>query len=282
MPGQPATNNYAADTQPPYAIAGNFNANSLVLDIPWQAQQAEVYGRYQMNNDLPLERGQILQVVMTPERRDGSLRVARLQLAIAPGTNPAAASIGELRFTLTDPAQPAPLADGGLPAALAVFKRLGDADRDLFVTLRFDPRLTLAAVAAVGKFIASIDTEQGIRVDAPEPGHPFYRAFAPPDNFRDRNERPSQPWELRLSGDNGLPGVLSRIDEKYDALKGTSTFTVQDTPVASVADLLTALKKQDWPKVIFIYAGKGCRYSPVQNIYAALATILPTIYVFVD
>lgn len=282
VPGQPATNNYAADTLPPQAIAGNFNERSLVLDLPWQAQQSEVYGRYMMNSAMPLERGKLIQVVMEPEHRDGRLRVVQLQLAVAPGTNSAASAIGELKFTLRDPAQSAPLADGDLTATLAAFKRLGDAERDPFVTLRFDPRLNLAAVRAVGEFINSIDSEQGIRVDAPPPGHPFYRAFAPPDRFRNRAERPSQPWELRLTGADGLPGVLSRIEEQFDALKGASTFTVHDTPVASVAELTAALNKQEWPKVIFIYAGKGHRYGHIQPLYAALAENYPTIYIFVD
>ena len=286
VPSKPATNNYAADLLSPNAIAGNFNDSSLVLDVPWQANQSENYGQIVANPDAMPPRGALLEITMEPEYRDGTKRVARLALFVAPGTNTAATSLNDLRFTLSDTSSAAEgspiLVGGNLPAVLSRFEQLTSAGRDPFVTLKFDSILPVSAAHAVAEFVASIDNVLGIRVEAPPAGIPYYKCFCPPQAFRNRLDRPSQPWELRLTTNTTAIGILSRITEHYDSAINKSTFTTLDFPIATTTELQAALARQEWPKVVFIYAPGATPCRRIELLFKAIATTHPTIYIFSD
>ena len=79
---------YAADLYGPNSIASDYNDADTVLDVPHQAPKNLVYGRQIPNPDYPFAPGQRLEVILRPERPDGSRRVQDLVLQ----TRPAAAA----------------------------------------------------------------------------------------------------------------------------------------------------------------------------------------------
>jgi len=278
----PPTNNYAADLFAPNAIAGNYNDAALVLDVPWRAGQSEIYGNFTGNPAAGLRKGQMIRCRMTPEYTDGRLRVANLHLSVTHPSSNAAPSIKELIFTLTNRDTGAKLATGPLHAILAQFNQFKETGRDPFVVIEFDGNLPLESVVTAARFLYPLDDANGIRIEAPPAGHPYIKSFAPEDKLRSRAERPSQPWELQLSTNTAIIGILTKIHEDYDETTRKSTFTTEDFTVATPIELQMILRKKEWPKVVFIYAAKKEKYSRARAIYERLAATHPIVYFFID
>jgi hypothetical protein len=279
---------YAADERGPNAIAANYNEPTIVLDVPWQAGQSEVYGRQIANPAWVFTTGQLVQVTLAPEYRDGRARVRPLTLSVEPPTGATNAAPAGPRYRLADEATGRPLAaKDDAPALLAAMERIASAGQDPYVTVRFADALPLTAVRAACQFIASIEGENGIRIESPPAGHPYYRAFLPNESFRTRTERPSQPWELHLTNaapDGAGLGYLTQLEAEWTETNEAPVVTARDIPVATVADLRAQLARRQevGMRVVLIYAPASLRYGAVRAVIAALIDTHPTVYVFLE
>jgi hypothetical protein len=275
-PGEPTNWVYAADAHDPNAIISVYNEPTTVLDVPRQAAQGEVYSFLVRNPGQPLGTGDLIQVVMRPEYPAGRRRVRDLSLTVTPGTNGSG-----FRLLLED-AEPEGLRAGPpVKDVLAALGRMTEEGQDPYVTLRLGGDLSLAACREACRFVGSIEGERGIRVEPPPPETLYYRAFLPPEAFRNRAERPLQPWELYLkrAGD-GLAAELRDVTENWEEAGTNSVFRETRLPVDGPAALPALLGRKPRPPVVIVFADPDIRYRDLLAYVNRAVPTHPIIYAF--
>jgi hypothetical protein len=103
---------------------------------------------------------------------------------------------------------------------------------DPFVTVRFNDNLTMDTIRSVSSSVLlPIDTPKGVRIEPPQEGRLYYRAFIPSEANRSRAKRPVHPWELHLQTKDGkTAATLVKIEEVW--LDKEEKFELRTTPCA--------------------------------------------------
>ena len=276
---------YAADEYDPRSIAANYNESSSVLVVPGQAPKNRVYGSQLVNPAYVLPAYDLLNIVMEPEYKNGRMRVVDLGLTVMPGpANPTNAK-ADLSFCLQQP--DGVLTNMQLNDVLAVFTGLVEDGHDPFVGLQFDEVLKLGDIHELCKLLASIETVNGIRIEPPAVGQLYYRAFLPNEDFRNREDRFAQPWELRIetsdSSSAGSTGILTRITEVWhdDVIK--PELQIVDHEIGTPADMGRILKKEgSGLPVILVFAARDLTYGDIMPYLRPVLKDYDTVYVFLD
>jgi hypothetical protein len=279
LPGTDQTG-FAADDVEPQAFAANFNHPDVVLDVPRQVTQGEVYSRLVPHPAFPLNIGQPLTITFTPEYPDGRKRVQNLTLTVLP---PPAADPEKPIFDLVgDPSNE--LTHAPLTSLLAAFGRITDAGRDPYVTLNFDDNLTLHDAQAVAILIASIEGENGIRINAPLPDIFYYRALIAQESLRLRPNRPTQPWEFHWPSRNldNATGTLTRLEEEWQDAKNDYALIIRDFPVTHPRDLADILKREGGTRVVFVYFPPDTPYHAIRTWIQSIQSTHPTIFIYAE
>ncbi len=275
----------AADRRDPFSIAANYNEPASLLDVPWQAPQAAVYERQVLNPERLFPDGKLLTVVIEPEYKDGRPRVCELaiEVAVAPDAD-AEAGLDAVRFGIRAGTEPALNGTFALDRAVAAFGKLVADGRDPFVSLSFADGMRLALVHKACGLLQTIDTEQGIRIDAPPEGQLYYKAMVPPAAFRDRAQRSAQPWELHMTRKEGaLVASLVKIAEHWDDGADKPRLETNDYAVASPAELCTALERLGpGLPVILVYAPGDATYGDMMAYLRPAMKTHPVVHVFIE
>ena len=272
---------YAADDIEPQALAANFNHSDVILDVPRQAAQSEVYSQLVPNPAFPLQAGQPLLITLTPEYPAGRLRVQTLTLSVRPA--PASTPVTNPVFDLSgDPANE--LTNACLAGLLAAFGRMTEAGKDPFVTLKFDDDLTLRDAQSIARWIASIEGENGIRIEPPPPGDFYYRALLSQESLRQRKGRATQPWEFHwpalLTGN--ATGSLTRIEEEWQDDKNDFAITARDFPVTQPRAISDILQREGGTRVVFVYLPPATPYHAIRAWAQAIQATHPTIFIYAE
>lgn len=271
---------YAADEIEPQAFAANFNHPDVLLDVPRQVAQGEVYSHLVPHPDFPLRVGQPLFITFTPEYPKGRLRVQNLTLTVQPpSTNDDAKPV----FNLTgDPANE--LTNAPLASLLAAFGRITDAGKDPYVTLKFADNLNLRDAQAVARLVASIEGENGIRIDAPPPGDFYYRALISQESLRPRANRPTQPWEFHWPSRNlgNATGTLTRLEEEWQDARNDYALIVRDFPVSQPHEISKILEREGGTRVVFVYLPPDTPYHAIRTWLQTIQPTHPTVFVYAE
>ncbi len=261
------------DFSGPGSILPSYNEPVTLFDVPRRAPQNEVYQSCLSGENVP--KRAILPVVLSfrPEARpEGApLRVRPVALRLSPEG-----------FSV-DGAGPVPPAEA--LKALRAFRT--DLAQDAYVSFSWDDASPLADLRAVAQLLRMVDVEEtGIRVDAPPEGFPYYQAFLPRDEWRDRAARFAQPCELRLArGDDGtVSATLVSIGEiwKDDALK--PDLDVKEFPVPD-ADAFRATLAEKAPanmKALLVFVPGAIPYGELRPYLDAVRATHPLVQIFVD
>jgi len=235
---------FAADVREPNSIIANYNESDSIFDVPRNAPQNDVYRSQVANPEMMLPTNAPVTFIIEPEYKDGKKRVRNLKLTAAPAEG-GGAGLQETVFTLVGADDKKALHEKtGLNTILKTFTTLVEEGHDPFVTLKLADDLTVGTAHQVCKLLSSIDTDTGIRMEPPPPGHLYYRAFIPNEKLRRREDRVVQPWELHLSeADGKLGGRLVAIDQVWHEDRLKPDLQAKETPVADAAALTAALKK---------------------------------------
>jgi len=213
---------YAADRLEPHSIASSYNEATTVFDVPRQEWQSDVYGSLTPNPEQRLPAGDLIDVLIEPEHKDGTRRVAALRLDVQVGPPGKAQGVAALVLHLVDGEGRTLNSATHLNGVLEELNALADQDRDVFLSLKVDSAVPLGALRELCVVLSSIETERGVRVDPPLPGHLYYKALLPDEKHRDREQRISQPWELHLRAQGkAVGGRLVHIEQIWpeDALR---------------------------------------------------------------
>jgi len=287
-----------ADDSAPGAMVSTYNEPTVLLDVPEDAPQSEVYGNLVVAPAGVFAGGTPLLLTFTPEARtDGLARVVDVSLEVHPGptaliaapaaTNtvlPGAASLGAL-VCVTRGTGPS-CTTNDLAGALNGLEALTKAGRDPFVTVSLDETLTVATARDLARVLKSVDGPGGIRVDPPPEGQLFYRAFLPDEAWRTRSARMAQPWELRLGRgpDGAWHYMLVQVVEDWSKPgKLEPELTVKEHPLARWEDLPATIKVLGGGlNTLFVFAPAAAPLSAIMPAVRLVHATQPVAFVFCD
>jgi hypothetical protein len=269
---------YAADVEDPHSIAANYNEAVSVLDIPRQSPKGAAYDHLTVNPEYVLPKHALVTVTLEPQRKDGTNRVVDVTLTVKPGAGKAPA------FDLTVAGGGPRVANGSLNDVLREFAGLTGQGRDPFVTLAFDPALDLRTIRDTCTLLGSIETENGIRIEPPPAGQLYYKAFLPPEKFRDRANRLAQPWELHLARKDGALAVrLTQVQEiwKQDELRPELKVSHADVPTPERLQSEIAARGPGLP-VILVFAPPDLTFGDVFRFVGPMLKTHGTVHVYLQ
>ena len=249
----------AADNFDPFSIISDYNDPATILDIPLRSVKGDVYGNNTINTKHKLPIGTLLKLTMQPENTNGVKRVLNLQLNINAGTS-STSTLADVSFDMADRDARSTNHYADLTQLLAAISRLVNDGKDPFVTLSFSPELTLSTCRQLAVLFEKIDTDRGIRIEPPLPGHLYHKAYIPDERMRERQNRYIQPLELHLKL---LDGKLDATVIKIDEFWGTAdepVLTPKLFPVDLHGGLVGAVRDtKDEHSILLIFADGNIR-----------------------
>jgi hypothetical protein len=290
----------AADVYEPNSIVSLYNEPGTLLDVPRQASKGDVYGTQVVSHNQQFTRGQLLTLILEPERRTGESCVQDLMLEV--GLNPTtlkqvATESGPgisgraFSFRLTDQKGTLLNRIPTLEDALSVISGMLKNGLDPYLALRFDGAIALHDVRRLCLLFNVLETRSGIRIEPPGPGQLFYRAFLPDERWRDAGTRLEQPWELHLTGNGGrISGKLVWHEEIWTAGKTDPTLKEASFDVPTPQALRAQLDADETKgnhegrrpniPILIVYAGPDMTYGELLLFLQPAHSTHKTIHVF--
>jgi len=272
---------YSADVFTPGCIVAHYNERTTVLDVPRRDSQSSVYSYQIPNPAVRLPSNQVIEVTFEPYFKDRLAHQFDFTLTVASGS---ATGHTDLVYTLQDLAGQPVNTNRSFNGFLASLERFSGVDQEAYVTFRPDDALPMADLRKVARLLDTLDTERGIRVEAPPKGHPYFRAFIPNEQHRKREERPSGASELFLgNGAGGVTGTLVLVSVEWKGDDTTPTFSETRISVPGSDKLIPALtSKEDPPAVILVFVPPSMKYGPFREFIAPLLQRKTILYVFIE
>lgn len=262
---------YGASHYGPKAIAANFNCIETVLDLPFRKQKAEVYGEQIYHTERALPEG--LPVILTLKAMENQPAID-LNLAVSVDDNGVAA------FALTESAGKVLNERGSaLPDILASFERLTSSGAEPYLSVDFAEDVPLKTFKAIAPVLKVIDSPTGVRIDPPLDGQIYYESYAPPEEYRTRESRPTQPWEYRVAADGSAVLTYIREDPQPDF---SVKLTPEDMAVNSADDVALAIQKHGNRRAIFVFAAEDASQKHVLQHLRPHLKDFGTIFVYTD
>ncbi len=276
-PAVPTNILYAADAFSPGTIISLYNENSAVLDVPRRAAQSEVYSTQFPNPACPLPQGALIEFLLEPYYRDTLCHLTDYTLKILPGTatNTDYALIDAKGNTLNK--------NRSLNGILATLEALSNPEQELFVTICPNDGIQIGTLPRLAQLLVALDTEKGIRIEAPPKGHPYYKAFAPNPAHRRREGRPVLTSELHLypTTANSATGEVIFLESTWQGDNAPLGFKETRIPLATPADLTTTLASHpNAPAIIMIFATNTLSYGTLRTYTEPLLKRAMILYVF--
>lgn len=295
---------YGADVCEPQAIASIYNDPYAVLDVARMARQSDVYGTQVANPKCLLPKGALLTVSLEPEYKDSRKRVKDLILEADPAV-PASKTVSGQKPSRPD-AEPEPVAfklqdlagknllkEPGLPGVRQALESLVGQGCDPFVSVRFGRELRLDAVRQACRIVAALDNESAMRVEPPSVGQLYYRAFLADEQWRKREGRSGQPWELVVAQKGGtLCGKLILVEnpgwgEMPDAALKITEFDISDSlalrrKLEADAASRKLENKQPHLPVVLVFADPALSYGRLTEFINPVLSSSYVIYVFLQ
>ncbi len=261
-----AEGEFIGDESGPGSVIASYNEPITVMDVPRMAVQADVYEHYRVSSNVVARADVWAEIVISPERRaaDSPLRVRDVAMAFS--TNGVALDGGEAV---------------SLKAAIEKLQTYSTVDQDVYATLGWSDELTLSQVHDFCRVLKLVDVDRGVRIEPPREGDPYYKAFLPQEEWRDRAKRFSQPCELRFAADGSATVIAIEEIWKDDVIK--PELKSEEIPEVTVETLPQILKnkKPEMP-VLLVFAPGTLTYGALQPFLNAVYATHPSVHVFVD
>lgn len=297
-PNHPGRADYAADTYQPMAIASLFSTPYAVFEVPRSVSKESVYRNTTVNPEFPIAEGALLTLAIEPALPPGTTTVQDLILQVDAASrtgNPPGSTIealADLRVQLregTTVLNP----DGSLVSVVGSIAALDRQKHIPFLTLHWSPDIRLASAQALAEILASLDREQGIRIEPPLAGEPFYRAFTPDRQLLDRTERLAHPLELALQQEDGrISGRLVMVESVWKEGASRSELQFIERPIQDPADLRRELHadrertrgpgRRPRPNVLLAFAPSDFTIGQLAAFLEPVLTNHTAIHLFLD
>ncbi len=267
----------AADQRDPRSIISVYNESTTVLDPPRQAGQQQLFGFLHAYPDRQPAHGTLLEVVLVPERTDGTRRVADVTLAVDKTAD-------GLSLQLQDEAGNALHEESSLPGVLAAFERLKAREQTPFVQVESTADVPLEELRSLYRWLRAFQDEEVLFIEPPEAQELFYRAFLPNEAHRDPAQRPSQALELRIPNPIAKQPVevvhiqdqRRRIDDEFDPTIEHHVVPEPDDLPGVLADIGHHLP------VLLVFAPAQLTLGELMTWLCPVRETHPTVHLFLD
>ena len=230
-----------ADMASPGALISTYNEPTVVLDSPGRAPQGEVYGNLVVSAHGKFDKGVLLVMALTPDPlSNGVARVVDVSFAVQRRAGATGEGLALLECVTRGTEPALGLATNDVKGAIERMAALAKAGRDLFAAIAFDDALPVGATRDLARVFSMVEGQSGLRIEAPAAGQLYYKAFLPDERWRPRLDRPTQPWELRITrGQDGVwHSTLVQILEDWSKEGQLSPdLTPTEFPLARLEDL---------------------------------------------
>ncbi len=257
---------FIGDTAGPGSVISSYNESLTVMDVPRMAVQDAVYEKYRVSSNVVAKVDVWSQIILSPEQRPAASPLRVRDVAVSFSTNGVALDGGELV---------------SFKAALETLQTYSAADQDVYATLHWSDALSLSQIRDFCRVLQLVDVDNGIRIEPPMDGDPYYKAFLPQEDWRDRTKRFSQPCELRFAADGSATLVAIQEIWKDDAIK--PELKIEEIPGVTVETLPQLLKdKGPALPVLLVFAPGTLPYGQMKPFLNAVKETHANIHVFVD
>ncbi len=297
-PDNPSRADYAADTFQPMAIASLFSTPYAVFEVPRSVSKETVHRNTTVNPEFPIAEGALLTLAIEPALPPGATRVQDLVLQVDAASrteNPPRSKVealADLRVQLRD-GTTVLNPDGSLVSVVGSIAALDRQKHAPFLTLQWSPDICLASAQSLAEILASLDREQGIRIEPPRFGDPYYRAFTPDRQLLDRTERLVHPLELALQQKAGqISGRLVMVDSIWKEGASRSELRFLECPLQGPADLRREIAadqersrsagRRPRPNVLLAFASSDLTMGQLTAFLEPVLTNHTAIHLFLD
>ncbi|MEI7947107.1 MAG: hypothetical protein WCJ02_10430, partial [bacterium] len=262
-----------ADTQQPSSVIALYNEPDTLMDVPFMASKGAAYGRSVLAEKM--EYGEVMEIVLKPmPLPGGGLRAVVLYVTVQPSASQ------ETMFVCADKRGEV-LKSGTLTEVLTWMKTLSDRGHELFVTLTMSDELTVTQAADITRVFVLLDG-QGIKLYGKTKEGLYPRAFLPQEEWRKRDGRTPQPFEVYLTG---ATKKLTYVEEDWSGAGLDPKLAPKDYPFVDVSELPSLVKRvgdKDSKKVelLFIFASQNEPLKKIMPAVRVLSERLPLVYIF--
>jgi len=193
-----------AEVNSPHAIIANYNEEYAIIDLPRQISKTTAYGKQELKADRERPTTQPILLRLRPYSDEPIEHAFRLYVTADPK------DAAGLAYRLTDDADKAVLKEDGFRPIMQHLRALVESGKEPHLEPHFGPKVTISALGRFCAALEQLDSAQGVRIGAPPAGEAYYRSFNPSEQFRHRNARHTQPYELHLT-----TGELVEIKEVW-------------------------------------------------------------------
>ena len=247
----------------PGSIVSSYNEAETLFDVPRYCIQGDVYEKFRVVEGFPTNKGVVVEITIRPEeahRRVMDLDVEFSKKGMRVGADAEAEAAKD---------------------AVVKLRALVKSGRDVFVTPIWDEALTVAQVRDYARLLKLLDVDDGVRVGPPAKDDPYYKAFDPPEDWRDRKKRFAQPCELRFGEDGAA--TLVAIEEIWKDDEIMPELKVREFPGVAAEKLPEMMRGKDNElKVLLVFAPGGVRYGVVKPFLEKIKNTHPNLHVFVE
>lgn len=257
---------FIGDTSGPGSVIASYNEPFTVMDVPRMAVQEAVYEKYRVSSNVVPKADVWAEIILSPEPRPAASPLRVRDVAVSFSTNGVALDGGDAV---------------SFKVALETLQAYSAADRDVYTTLQWSDTLSLSQMQDFCRVLKLLDVDSGIRVEPPMDGDPYYKAFLPQEDWRDRTKRFSQPCELRFAVDGSATLVAIQEIWKDEAIK--PELKIEEIPGVTV-ETLPQLLKDKGPElsVLLVFAPGTLEYGQLRPFLKAVKNTHPNIHIFVD
>lgn len=272
----------AADDSDGRPIAPTYNDPAALFDVPAQAPQSQVYGFRKPSAEWAVKPGQPVDITLS--EASGDAAVTELELFIS-----AKADGGRVRYLEAvtwdgnRPIEAAVEQFDDLPQLIAKLAELADGKRDLFTKVKIGPEVMVRDARNLYGVLQAVEKDRGVKLLPPDDKDDlFHRSFFPQPEWRDRENRLGEPWELFLSRKDGtLSAKLERVTENPDrtAVERKVVESVTPADPAAIAKHVTDNASR-WSRAIFVYPPADLTYGELLTWVRPVMATYPRIFVF--
>lgn len=237
-----------AATNIPCAVFALYTSVQSLLQLDGAFDQSSVYGRFCPKERLPVGGLYELEIAW-----DGVSRVSDKTVEVTPEN----------------------------AAAVLEGLRAESANRDVFVRIAFGKSVTVEQAGDVARAFSLLDGH-GVKMNGVADGQFFYHSFLPDSEWRRREGRIFQPFEIRVAPDGTRSFTF--VEEDWSGEGLDPVLRPRTTAFAEWRDVLPLIAKTGEQgakvNVAFIFAPKTAPVSSLSPAVAALSPRISTFYVF--
>jgi len=280
---------YAADVRDPHCVVSLFNTPETVLDVPRRAGQSDVYQSHVVNADRLLPTNRLVTLVFERAADLGRVRELTLDVRTGNGADPDDTPV----YAFVDADGARDRVGDGLSGVMQRFKAMDEAGEVPYVTLRLGPGVPLSAARKTAAALRLIDGGGAAVIEPPPEGQLYYRAFLPESQWRRREDRLQQPWELHLfRKDGALAGRMVRHEADWSGGHSDPAFTTVAYTVADGGELRARLDAYRPPEqekywygalnVLLVFAPPRLPHGELLAFLKPVLDTHGTVYVFLE